>query len=214
MWKSNPSSCVYENFEKGKVAHCKSDTQNSSRLQSFVFGGPVKYSFFIEIRKQHKRLDLWATSILLRGWPGKICPVTPPSTACPSCSHAQIFWDVKQIMQGDCATFTTPTFTTPDIHHPQCKMRHSPPPTFTTPDVHHPQCKLRHSSPPTFTTPDIHHPRHSPPPCKMRRSSPPNLGQFGTGTNLAPLPIWHQECKGVNLTLAPIWHRHWFDTIF
>ena len=49
------------------------------------------------------------------------------------------------VLTRDCATFTTPTFTPPDIHHPQCKMRHSPPPTFTTPDVHHPQCKLRHS---------------------------------------------------------------------
>ena len=37
------------------------------------------------------------------------------------------------LLTDDCATFTTPTFTTPDIHHPQCKMRHSPPPTFTTP---------------------------------------------------------------------------------
>ena len=46
--------------------------------------------------------------------------------------------------RGDCATFTTPTFTTLDIHHPQCKLRHSPPPTFTTPDIHHP----RHSPPP------------------------------------------------------------------
>ena len=57
-------------------------------------------------------------------------------------------------------TFTTQTFTTPDIHH----HRRSPPPlwnqTFTTPDVHHP----RHSPPQTFTTPDIHHPRRSPPP--------------------------------------------------
>ena len=25
-------------------------------------------------------------------------------------------------------------------------------------------------------------------------------GQFGTGPNLAPDPIWHQECCGVNLT--------------
>ena len=107
--------------------------------------------------------------------------------------------------ENDCATFTTPTFTTPDIHHPQCKMRHSPPPTFTTPDVHHPQCKLRHSSPPTFTTPDIHHPRHSPPPCKMRRSSPPNLGQFGTGTILAPLPIWHRSQFDTKSVKGTIW---------
>ena len=42
--------------------------------------------------------------------------------------------------------------------------RHSPPQTFTTPDVHHPLCKIRRSPPQTFTTPDIHHPRGSPPP--------------------------------------------------
>ena len=28
----------------------------------------------------------------------------------------------------DCKTFTTQTFTTPDVHHPQCKIRRSPPP--------------------------------------------------------------------------------------
>ena len=53
---------------------------------------------------------------------------------------------------NDCKTFTTQTFTTPDVHHPQCKIRRLPPQTFTTPnvksDVHHP----RHSPPPTFTT--------------------------------------------------------------
>ena len=43
-------------------------------------------------------------------------------------------------------------------------------------------------------------------------------GQFGTGTNLAPLPIWHrsqfgtgpiwhQEYKRVNLTPESIWHQ-------
>ena len=56
---------------------------------------------------------------------------------------------------SDCKTFTTS-----DIHHPQCKIRRSPPQTFTTPDVHH----LRRSPPQTLTTPDIHQPRHSPPP--------------------------------------------------
>ena len=60
----------------------------------------------------------------------------------------------------DCKTFTTQTFTTPDVHHPLCKIRHSPPQTFTTSDVHH----LRRSPPQTFTTSDIHHPRRSPPP--------------------------------------------------
>merc|ERR1711884_197600 len=69
------------------------------------------------------------------------------------------------------------TFTTPDVHHPLCKIRRSPPQTFTTPsvksdvhhprrsppqtfitsDVHHPQCKIRHSPPQPFTTPDVHH---------------------------------------------------------
>merc|ERR1712122_320904 len=77
------------------------------------------------------------------------------------------------------------TFTTPDVHHPQCKIRRSPPQTFTTPfvksDVHHP----RHSPPQTFTTPfvncDVHHPRHSPPQTfttpysKMRHSPPTNI---------------------------------------
>ena len=62
----------------------------------------------------------------------------------------------------DCKTFTTQTFTTPDVHHPQCKIRRSPPQTFTTPsvksDVHHPQCKIRRSPPQTFTTSDVHHP--------------------------------------------------------
>ena len=68
---------------------------------------------------------------------------------------------------NDCKTFTTQTFTTSDVHHPQCKIRRSPPQTFTTPsvksDVHHP----RRSPPQTFTTPcvksDVHHPRRSPP---------------------------------------------------
>merc|ERR1711884_938505 len=32
----------------------------------------------------------------------------------------------------DCKTFITQTFTTPDVHHPQCKIRRSPPQTFTT----------------------------------------------------------------------------------
>ena len=31
--------------------------------------------------------------------------------------------------------------------------------------------------------------------------------QFGTGVDLAPESIWHQECKGVNLAPVPIWHR-------
>ena len=52
------------------------------------------------------------------------------------------------IQISDCKTFTTQTFTTPDIHHPLCKIRHSPPQTFTTP----------------FVKSDVHHPRHSPPP--------------------------------------------------
>ena len=55
----------------------------------------------------------------------------------------------------DCKTFTTQTFTTPDVHHPQCKIRHSPPQMFTIPsvksDVHHP----RRSPPQTFTTPSV-----------------------------------------------------------
>ena len=37
-------------------------------------------------------------------------------------------------------------------------------------------------------------------------------GQFGTGTNLAPESIWHQECKRVNLAPEPIWHRNQFGT--
>ena len=37
-------------------------------------------------------------------------------------------------------------------------------------------------------------------------------GQFDTGTNLTPGPIWHQECKRDNLTPVPIWHRSQFDT--
>ena len=81
----------------------------------------------------------------------------------------------------DCKTFTTQTFTTPDVHHPQCKIRHSPPQTFTTPcvksDVHHP----RRSPPQTFTTSDVHHPRHSPPqtfttPYSKMRHSPRLFG--------------------------------------
>ena len=32
-------------------------------------------------------------------------------------------------------------------------------------------------------------------------------GQFGTGTNLAPESIWHQEYKRVNLTPESIWHQ-------
>ena len=28
----------------------------------------------------------------------------------------------------DCKTFTTQTFTTSDVHHPQCKISRSPPP--------------------------------------------------------------------------------------
>ena len=59
----------------------------------------------------------------------------------------------------DCKTFTTQTFTTPDVHH----LRRSPPKTFTTSDIHHPQCKIRRSPPQTFTTPDVHHLRRSPP---------------------------------------------------
>ena len=42
---------------------------------------------------------------------------------------------------ADCKTFTTQTFTTPDVHHPQCKIRRSPPQTFTTP-----HSKMRHPS--------------------------------------------------------------------
>ena len=88
-----------------------------------------------------------------------------------------------EIIRKDCKTFTTQTFTTPsvksNVHHPQCKIRRSPPQTFTTSDVHHlrrsppqtfttsdihhPQCKIRRSPPQTFTTPDIHHLRSSPP---------------------------------------------------
>ena len=49
---------------------------------------------------------------------------------------------------NDCKTFTTQTFTTQDVHHPQCKIKRSPPQTFTTPSVKS----------------DIHHPRRSPPP--------------------------------------------------
>ena len=85
------------------------------------------------------------------------------------------------IIKADCKTFTTQTFTTSDVHHPQCKIRRSPPQTFTTPDVHH----LRRSPPQTFTTPfvksDVHHPRHSPPQTfttpysKMRHSPPTNI---------------------------------------
>ena len=75
----------------------------------------------------------------------------------------------------DCKTFTTQTFTTPDIHHPRRSPpqtfttsdvhhpRRSPPQTFTTSDIHHPQCKIRRSPPQTFTTPDVHHLRRSPP---------------------------------------------------
>ena len=89
------------------------------------------------------------------------------------------------------------TFTTPDVHHPLCKIRRSPPQTFTTPDVHHlrrsppqtfttsdihhPQCKIRRSPPQTFTTPDVHHLRHSPPqtfttPYSKMRHSPRLFG--------------------------------------
>ena len=49
-------------------------------------------------------------------------------------------------------------------------------------------------------------------------------GQFGTGPNLAPYPIWHrtqfgtgpiwhQECKRVNLAPESIWHRSQSGTI-
>ena len=31
---------------------------------------------------------------------------------------------------SDCKTFTTQTITTPDVHHPQCKIRRSPPQTL------------------------------------------------------------------------------------
>ena len=72
-----------------------------------------------------------------------------------------------EIIRKDCKTFTTQTFTTPsvksNVHHPQCKIRRSPPQTFTTSDIHHPQCKIRRSPPQTFTTPDVHHLRRSPP---------------------------------------------------
>ena len=95
----------------------------------------------------------------------KLCPtlLLPSCLLCPPCT--------------DCKTFTTQTFTTPDVHHPLCKIRRSPPQTFTTPDVHH----LRHSSPQTFITPCIksnfHHPFakmwHSPPPLYDATSPPP-----------------------------------------
>ena len=89
----------------------------------------------------------------------------------------------SQTQRKDCKTFTTQTFTTPDVHHPQCKIRRSPPQTFTTSDVHHPLCKIRRSPPQTFTTSDVHHLRRSPPQtfttpdvhhpqCKIRRSPP------------------------------------------
>ena len=79
-------------------------------------------------------------------------------------------------------TFTTPSVKS-DVHHPQCKIRRSPPQTFTTSDVHHPLCEIRRSPPQTFTTSDVHHLRRSPPQtfttpdvhhpqCKIRRSPP------------------------------------------
>ena len=62
---------------------------------------------------------------------------------------------VLQIVRRSSPRHSPPqTFTTPDVHHPLCKIRRSPPQTFTTPDVNHP----RRSPPPTFTTPNIHHP--------------------------------------------------------
>merc|ERR1712117_960121 len=88
---------------------------------------------------------------------------------------------VLGVKLSDCKTFTTQTFTTPDVHHPPCKIRRSPPQTFTTPcvksDVHHP----RRSPPQTFTTSDVHHPRHSPPqtfttPYSKMRHSPRLFG--------------------------------------
>ena len=38
----------------------------------------------------------------------------------------------------DCKTFTTQTFTTPDVHHPQCKIRRSPPPPLQFGQISHP----------------------------------------------------------------------------
>ena len=35
---------------------------------------------------------------------------------------------VAVVYLDDCKTFTTQTFTTPDVHHPQCKIRRSPAP--------------------------------------------------------------------------------------
>ena len=69
------------------------------------------------------------------------------------------------------------TFTTPDVHHPLCKIRRSPPQTFTTSDVHH----LRRSPPQTFTTPDVHHPL-----CKIRRSPPQTFTESSPQTFTTP----------------------------
>ena len=118
-------------------------------------------------------------------------------------SYAALIIETKD----DCKTFTTQTFTTPDVHH----LRRSPPQTFTTSDVHHPSVKSdvnhpRHSPPQTFTTSNIHHQPGSPPQtfttpdihhplCKIKLSPP--LCQNVTFTTSTALVQGCLDCRNI-----------------